>query len=104
MAEQTPPKKKKRTHNPVKDYLVYLGIRVLGIAVHMFDVEMNLRTARFFGQLMWKYYHRGRIRALDNLRASFPEKSEEWIHRTGKRSFEQLAMFVMELVFVPRLV
>ena len=30
----------------------------------------------FFGTLMWKHYKRGRIRAMDNLRASFPDKDE----------------------------
>ena len=102
MVQQAPKKKKKR--NPIKDYLIYLGIRVLAIVVHMFDVETNLRTARFFGRLMWKYYHRGRERALANLQASFPEKDREWIVRTGKESFQQIAMLVMDLVFVPRLV
>ncbi len=105
MAEQTSPTtKKKKKPNPVKDYLIYLGVRILCIVVHMFSVETNLNTARLFGRLLWRYYHRGRRRALDNLRASFPDKSQEWIQRTGKRSFEQMAMLVMDLVFVPRLV
>ncbi len=104
MAEQTARKKKKKKHNPVKDYLIYVGVRTLCVVVHMFDVETNLNTARFFGRLLWKHYHRGRKRALDNLRASFPDKSEEWIRQTGKESFQQLAMLTMDLVFVPRLV
>lgn len=103
MAEQTP-KKKKKKHNPIKDYLIYILVRTLCVVVHIFSIETNLNTARFFGRLLWKYYHRGRNRALDNLRASFPEKSEDWIQRTGKESFQQLAMFAMDLVVVPRLV
>ncbi|MBN2137294.1 MAG: lysophospholipid acyltransferase family protein [Sedimentisphaerales bacterium] len=97
-------KKKKKKHNPVKDYLLYLAVRILAIVAAVFDVETNLATARFFGRLLWKYYHRGRQRAIDNLRASFPEKSDEWIWRTGKKSFEHLAMLAMDLMFVPRLV
>ncbi|HLB74963.1 MAG TPA: lysophospholipid acyltransferase family protein [Sedimentisphaerales bacterium] len=103
MAEQAP-KKKKKKHNPVRDYLIYILVRTLCVVVHMFSVETNLNTARFLGRLLWKYYHRGRNRALENLRASFPEKSEDWIQRTGKESFQQLAMFAMDLVLVPRLV
>ncbi len=103
MAEQTP-KKKKKKHSPVRDYLIYILVRTLSVVVHVFRVETNLNTARFFGRLLWKYYHRGRNRALDNLRASFPEKSEDWIQQTGKESFQQLAMFAMDLVLVPRLV
>jgi len=104
MVEQTPKKKKKKKHNPVRDYAIYLAVRILCVVVHMFSAETNLNTARFFGRLLWKYYHRGRKRALDNLHASFPEKSEEWIRRTGKESFQQLAMFAMDFVLVPRLV
>lgn len=103
MTEQTP-KKKKKKHSPVRDYLIYILVRTLCVVVNLFNVETNLNTARFFGRLLWKYYHRGRNRALDNLRASFPEKSEDWIQQTGKESFQQLAMFAMDLVLVPRLV
>ena len=72
--------------------------------LYMFDIETNLRTARFLGRLLWKYYHRGRKRALDNLRASFPEKTEQWIQQTGKRSFEHIAMLAIDLLFTPILV
>ncbi|MCK4293847.1 MAG: hypothetical protein KAY65_11670 [Planctomycetes bacterium] len=104
MTEQAPKKNKKKKHNPVKDYLLYLGMRILSIVVHISNVETSLRIARFFGRLLWRYYHRGRKRALENLRASFPQKSEEWIWRTGKQSFQHVAMLAMDLVFVPRLV
>lgn len=103
MIEQKP-KKKKKKHKPVRDYLAYLALRILAVVVHMFSADTNLRTARFLGRLLWKRYHRGRKRALDNLRASYPEKSEEWIRQTGKESFQQLAMFAMDLILVPRLV
>jgi KDO2-lipid IV(A) lauroyltransferase len=53
---------------------------------------------------MWKYYHRGRKRALDNLRASYPEKSEQWIQRTGRRSFEHIVMLAVDVLYTPRLV
>jgi len=56
------------------------------------------------GRLFWRFYHRGRQRALDNLRASFPEKSEEWIWRTGQRSFEHIVMLTVDIFFTPRLV
>ncbi|HUW20827.1 MAG TPA: lysophospholipid acyltransferase family protein [Sedimentisphaerales bacterium] len=104
MADVGTQKKKKKKHNPVKDYLVYLGLRVLVLFLYLFDVETNLRTACFLGRLLWKYYHRGRQRALDNLRASFPEMSEQWIWRTGRRSFEHIVMLAVDVLFTPRLV
>ena len=74
------------------------------LVLYMFDVETNLNTACFLGRLLWKHYHRGRKRALDNLRASFPEQSEEWFRQTGRRSFEHIAMLAIDVVFTPRLV
>ena len=97
-------KKKKRKHNPFTDWLYYIALRILVVFLYLFDVETNLNTACFLGRLLWKYYHRGRQRALDNLRASFPEKSEQWIWQTGRRSFEHLAMLAIDVLFTPRLV
>jgi KDO2-lipid IV(A) lauroyltransferase len=104
MADSVPRKKKKKRHNPFVDWLCYLALRVLVVFLYLFDVQTNLDTACFLGRLLWKYYHRGRERALDNLRASFPEKSEQWIWQTGRRSFEHLAMLAIDVLFTPRLV
>ncbi|MHC4061443.1 MAG: hypothetical protein ACYSR6_07520 [Planctomycetota bacterium] len=78
--------KEKKKHNPIVDWLAYITLRVLVVFLYLFDVERNLNTACFLGRLLWKHYHRGRKRALDNLRASFPEKSEQWIWQTGSTS------------------
>jgi KDO2-lipid IV(A) lauroyltransferase len=96
-------KTKKKPH-PALDWLLYVAIRVLVVFLYLFDVETNLRFACVLGRLLWRYYHRGRQRALDNLRASFPEKSEEWIWQTGRRSFEQIVMLTIDVLFTPRLV
>jgi len=97
-------KKKKKKHNPIMDLLTYLALRILVVFLYLFDVETNLNTACFLGRLLWKYYHRGRKRALYNLHASFPEKSEQWVWETGRRSFEHIAMLAIDILFTPRLV
>lgn len=97
-------KKKKGENNPFIDWLLYIGLRAFVVFLSVFDIETNLRTARYLGRLLWKYYHRGRRRALDNLRASFPEKSEWWVWETGERSFEHIAMLAVDVLFTPRLV
>jgi len=104
MSDSTPRKKKKKKGNLVTDWLLYLCLRILVVFLYLFDVETNLNTACFLGRVLWKYYHRGRKRALDNLRASFPEKSEQWIWQTGQRSFEHIAMLAIDVLFTPRLV
>jgi KDO2-lipid IV(A) lauroyltransferase len=97
-------RKKKKRHHPVLDWLLYVAVRVLVIFLSLFSIETDLRFACFLGRLLWKHYHRGRQRALDNLRASFPEKSEDWLWRTGRRSFEHLVMLTVDVLFTPRLV
>ncbi len=67
MADSSRQKRKKK-NNVVTDLLVYIALRILVIFIYLFDVETNLKTACLLGRLLWKYYHRGRERALDNLR------------------------------------
>jgi KDO2-lipid IV(A) lauroyltransferase len=104
MTENPGRKKKKKKPHPVRDWLLYVAVRLLVVFLSLFDIETNLRFACFLGRLLWRYYGRGRQRAIDNLRASFPDKSEEWIVRTGRRSFEQLVMLTVDILFTPRLV
>lgn len=104
MTDSSPPKQKKKKGNLVTDWLTYAALRTFMIFLFLFDVETNLNTACFLGRMLWKYYHRGRKRALENLRASFPKKSEQWIWQTGRRSFEHIAMLAIDVLFTPRLV
>ncbi len=97
-------KRPKKKPHPVRDWLLYVAVRILVVFLYLFDVETNLRFACFLGRLLWKHYHRGRQRALENLRASFPGQSEEWIWQTGRRSFEQIVMLTIDVLFTPRLV
>ena len=97
-------KRPKKKPHPVLDWLLYVAVRILVVFLYLFDVETNLRFACFLGRLLWKHYHRGRQRALENLRASFPGQSEEWIWQTGRRSFEQIVMLTIDVLFTPRLV
>jgi KDO2-lipid IV(A) lauroyltransferase len=97
-------KKPKKKHGIVHDWLAYIGLRMLVAILYLFDVETNLRFARFLGRLMWRYYHRGRQRALENLRASYPEKDEKWYEMIGQKSCESIAMLAVDVLFTPKLV
>lgn len=96
--------RKKRERNLVADWLAYAGLRVVVFVLFLFPVRWNLRFAAFLGRQLWGHYHRGRQRAIENLRASFPEKDDAWIEATGQRSFEQIVMLVIDVLFTPRLV
>ena len=60
-------------------------MRVALFILFLFPVRRNLRFACFLGNLMWKHYHRGRNRAMDNLRASFPDKTDAWLEDDGAK-------------------
>jgi KDO2-lipid IV(A) lauroyltransferase len=96
--------RKNKEHNLIANLLIYLALRILVVFLYLFDVETNLNTACFLGRLLWKYYHRGRNRALENLRASFPEKDKKWIWAVGQRSFEHIVMLAVDVLYTPRLV
>lgn len=85
------------------DWLGYAAMRIALFILFLFPVRWNLRFACFLGTLMWKHYKRGRKRALDNLRASFPDKDESWYDDVGRRSFQQIVMLVIDLLFTPRI-
>ena len=104
MPQTTKKRRKKKKSNPVSDWLTYAALRVALFILYRFTVETNLRFACFLGRKMWKHYHRGRRRALENLRASFPDKDEQWLIETGRRSFEHIVMLVIDILFTPRLV
>ncbi|OQY05894.1 MAG: hypothetical protein B6I25_04980 [Planctomycetales bacterium 4572_13] len=97
-------KKKKKQRNPVVDWLGYALMRVALFILFLFPVRWCLRFGCFLGNLMWKHYHRGRKRAMDNLRASFPDKDEAWLAETGRKSFQHIVMLTIDLMFSPQLV
>lgn len=97
-------KKKKKKNNIVIDFILYLLVRMLVFIIQLFPAKTNVRFASWLGKGLWKYYKRGRDRAIENLRASFPEKDDRWINKTGQRSFEQIVMMAMDIIMTPRLV
>jgi len=96
-------KHKDKKRNFLGDWLLYAGLRIVIVFLSMFSIQRNLQTACLLGRLLWNHYGRGRQRALDNLRAAFPEKSNEWHISVGRRSFEQLAMLMIDVLFTPRI-
>ncbi len=87
------------------DYAAYAGLRVFYAIVHMFPIDMNLRTARLMGDLWYWLSKRHRERAMDSLRRSFgSEMTEADLRRLARRSMRQMTMMAMEVLFEPRLI
>lgn len=97
-------KKKNKERNRFLDYIGYLGVRVISSILFAIGVERSLKFACFLGDLMWKHYKRGRGRAVENLKNSFPEKDDNWIEQVGRKSFQHIVMLVVDVIFTTRLV
>jgi len=97
-------RKKKKKQHPAVDYLFYLFVRVIALFIQMSNVNTSLRTARFLGRCLYYIYHRGRLRAMENLRLSYPEKSLAWLEHTTRRSFEHIVMLAFDVLYTTRLI
>jgi len=102
--EQRQRKRHKRKPTIVEQWFVYVLLRIFLFFVFLFDVEKALKFACFLGRGLWKYYHRGRQRAIENLKASFPDKDDAWIEQVGIRSFEHLVMLTVDVIFSPKVI
>ena len=83
--------------------LQYEALRFVEMLLQCFPIEDNLKAASFAGDLLYLLDRRHRERALENLRASFPEASEERIGQIARRSCEHLIMVGAEVLCMPRL-
>ena len=84
-------------------YLQYVALRAVEMLLQCFPIEDNLKAASLVGDLLYLLDRRHRERALENLRASFPEKSDAEIRRIARRSCEHLIMVGAETLCMPRL-
>ncbi len=104
MSNKKRKKTKKKKPHPILDYLFYLLVRVIAVFVQMVEVNTALGWARWLGRGLYLVYGRGRRRALENLRFSYPNKDAAWIERTARRSFEHLVMLVFDVLYTARLI
>jgi Kdo2-lipid IVA lauroyltransferase/acyltransferase len=104
MPVKGPDRPQKKKGNVLVEWLVYAVLRALIVILTLLPMETDLRLGRFLGRCLWRFYGRGRRRALENLHASFPEKDRAWIEQVGLRSFEQIAMLGVDVLCTPRLV
>jgi KDO2-lipid IV(A) lauroyltransferase len=93
-----------KPRNKFLDYLAYIGLRMFAMFVHIFGHEANYRTARWIGNLMYRFDARHRHRALEHLRLSFPEWTEQERRRVAKASMRNLVYLGLEVLFTTRLI
>lgn len=86
----------------VSNFAQYAAARTVAMMLNLFSIEDNLNVARGLGSFLYKIDRRHRKRALENLRASFPEKSGEELNYIAKRSMQHFIELVMDVFFTTR--
>lgn len=93
-----------KPRNDLMDRFLYYAMRVVSMALHCWPVNLNLRTAKLLGDLLYRFDRKHRKRAIANLRRSFPELSDRDVDRMARRSMQTLLMFFVEVLFTTRLI
>jgi KDO2-lipid IV(A) lauroyltransferase len=93
-----------KKQNIIVEYLAYVGLRLFAMFVHMFDWQTNYRTARFLGDMIWKYDRRHRNRGLEHLRRSFPGWTPQRYDTVGRLSMRNLMYLGLEILFTVKLI
>lgn len=97
-------KKKKRLTTGPRAYLAYAGIRVAGFLLSMFPIDLNLRTARWLGRMVWRLWPKARERTTGHLRLAMgAEVDEARVAALGLASVEHWSMYVVEFLCAFRL-
>jgi Kdo2-lipid IVA lauroyltransferase/acyltransferase len=89
---------------PILHLAQYLGSRFTAMMTGMFPVNANLETMRTIGSLAYRFDAKHRLRALGNLRASFPEKSDAELDFIARRSMQHFLELVMDVLVTTRAV
>lgn len=84
------------------DYVTYIMARMGAMMLGFFPVNVNLRTARAFGSLLWTMDRRHRALAIDHISRSFPEYSNDQVCHIGQSSMQHLCELGMDVMFTTR--
>src|ERR1700735_5447692 len=89
-------------HGLISNLSQYFGARFTAMLLGLFPIEQNLESARGIGGLLYKFDKKHRKRALENLRASFPEKPQAELEYIAERSMQHFIELVMDVLFTTR--
>src|SRR2546423_12998963 len=94
----------KRQRSDLIDRLQYFALRLVSMLLHCWPVNLNLKTAKFLGDMLYRFDKKHRERALANLRRSFPDMPERQRQHIARRSMQEMPMLGVEVLFTTRLV
>lgn len=97
------PKRKNRKRNKYLDYLAYLALRCFTALLYIFPLRANYATARFIGDMLYRFDKKHRHRAEEHLRRSFPDWEESRIKKTARESMRNMVYLGLEFLYTVRL-
>ena len=86
------------------DYLLYVSLRAVGAYIHVSGLRISYRTARFLGDLMYRFDRRHRQRALRHLELSFPVWSAAKRRQVARASMRNLLYLGLEIALTTRMI
>ncbi|HSW44620.1 MAG TPA: lysophospholipid acyltransferase family protein [Phycisphaerae bacterium] len=94
-----------RPRNPIIDWLVYIAVRWVAVIFGMFPIDLNLRTARWMGNVWYRVMRKHRERAFDHLKMTIgSEYGDEQLREMARLSMQQMTMMAVEELLIPRLI
>jgi Kdo2-lipid IVA lauroyltransferase/acyltransferase len=93
-----------KPRNKLVDIALYISARTAAMLIHSFPVDVNLKAAKWLGNVAYTIDRKHRDRAMGNLRRSFPDMTEPQRELLARRSMQSLFMLIVEVMFTTRLV
>lgn len=94
-----------RNQSALVQWSQYLPLRAFASVVDCLPMSINMHAGKCVGDILYMLDHRHRERAMNNIRRSFPEYSEEQVKKLTKQSMEYMfQLFTAEAVKMPSLV
>lgn len=92
-----------KKHAKVRDYLVYLAVRLAICVLQALSFEKAAAFGRFLGWLAYKIDRRHRLVAIENLHKAFPGKyTDAEIDAMVRGVYRHFLTVLMEIIFLPR--
>ena len=94
-----------RNQSALVQWSQYLPLRAFASVVDCLPMSFNMHAGKCVGDVLYMLDRRHRERAMNNIRLSFPEYSEQQVRSLAKQSMEYMfQLFTAEAVKMPSLV
>ncbi len=95
--------KLKKIKKKIKHFFEYILLVVLSSFVRLFPLKTSLKSAEFLGNLFYKLNEKHKLRALENLKYAFPEKSDSELDLIIRRMYVNMVKVYLEFMNLDRI-